>query len=144
MTPEIIASDSAASVVLDDAALRRIDLNLLVVFVMVAQCGSVRDAAGRLYLGPSGVSMALNRLRAMTADPLLVRGKRGLDLTSFGRELFEGVYPALAAITEAMRPAAFDPARRRARSGWRCRKTLRSCWRRHCSGNLPSGLPVSV
>lgn len=110
MSFDITISELARREALDDAALRRIDLNLLVVFVMVVKCGSVQAAAGRLYLGPSGVSMALNRLRSVTSDALLVRGKRGLEPTGFGRALFDRVNPALASIADAMHPTTFDPA----------------------------------
>lgn len=93
----------------DEAVLRRLDLNLLVVFAMIMRHGSVQAAASRLYLGPSGVSMALSRLRDATQDRLFTRGKHGLEPTAFARALFERVGPALSAIGSAVRPLAFDP-----------------------------------
>jgi LysR family transcriptional activator of mexEF-oprN operon len=93
----------------DEKALRRIDLNLLVVFAMVVRCGSVQAAAQRLYLGSSGVSMALSRLRSITSDTLFIRGRTGLEPTSFAKSLFQRIDPALTAIAEAMRPQSFDP-----------------------------------
>jgi LysR family transcriptional activator of mexEF-oprN operon len=93
----------------DEAVLRRLDLNLLLVFVMVFRHGSVQAAASRLYLGSSGVSMALKRLRAITSDPLFVRGKRGLEATAFARSLYERVSPALAMIGDAVSPKTFHP-----------------------------------
>jgi len=103
MTFDITSSD------FDETVLRRLDLNLLVVFAMVMRHGSVQAAANRLYLGSSGVSMALARLREATGDQLFGRGKRGLEPTAFARTLFDAVSPALSAIGEAMNPAAFDP-----------------------------------
>jgi LysR family transcriptional regulator, mexEF-oprN operon transcriptional activator len=93
----------------DERALRRIDLNLLVVFAMVFRHGSVQAAAGRLYLGSSGVSMALNRLRAITSDSLFIRGRRGLEPTAVARTLYERVSPALSMIRDAMSPQTFHP-----------------------------------
>jgi LysR family transcriptional regulator, mexEF-oprN operon transcriptional activator len=94
----------------DEATLRGLDLNLLLVFAMIFKHGSVRAAAQRLYLGPSGVSMALRRLRSLTSDRLFVRGKRGLEPTSFARALYGQVAPALLAISGAMNPRSFLPA----------------------------------
>lgn len=93
----------------DETVLRRVDLNLLVVFAMVMRHGSVQQAAGRLYLGSSGVSMALNRLRSITGDKLFVRGRHSLEPTTFARALFDRVSPALYAIGSAISPVGFDP-----------------------------------
>src|SRR5690242_2223989 len=49
--------------------LRRLDLNLLLVFSALMRERSVAKAARRLYLGPSAVSMALARLRDTIGDP---------------------------------------------------------------------------
>ncbi|MBR0694024.1 LysR family transcriptional regulator [Bradyrhizobium lablabi] len=97
----------------DEATLRRIDLNLILVFATIFRHGSVRAAAQRLYLGPSGVSMALRRLRSLASDPLFVRGKRGLEPTSFARALYGQVAPALLAIGDAMSPRSFLPEQAR-------------------------------
>lgn len=104
-----IIGDEYCSISFDEAVLRRIDLNLLVVFAMVFRHGSVQAAAGRLYLGSSGVSMALNRLRTITSDPLFIRGRRGLEPTAFAQSLYERVNPALSMIGFAMSPQTFHP-----------------------------------
>jgi LysR family transcriptional regulator, mexEF-oprN operon transcriptional activator len=106
---DITSAEYEAPVAFDEARLRRVDLNLLVVFATVFRHGSVQAAAGRLYLGSSGISMAIQRLRAITSDPLFIRGKRGLEPTSYARSLYERVSPALATIGEAMIPDSFDP-----------------------------------
>ena len=43
---------------------RDLDLNLLRVFAVVADCGSVTEAASRLYLTQPAVSASLRRLTA--------------------------------------------------------------------------------
>ncbi len=91
--------------------LRKIDLNLLLVFSALMREGSVSRAATRLSLGASAVSMALARLRAVMSDPLFVRAGAGMEPTARARRLWERVEPALGAIEAAVRGArAFDPA----------------------------------
>lgn len=109
MKEDIIKAESQIG--FDEVALRRIDLNLLLVFALVFRHGSVQAAAERLFLGSSGVSMALKRLRTITSDALFIRGRRGLEPTSFARSLYDRVGPALAMMGEAMSPTAFDPSR---------------------------------
>jgi DNA-binding transcriptional LysR family regulator len=62
--------------------LRRIDLNLLVLFEAIAQTRSVTLAAERLARSQPAVSHALGRLRGLIGDPLFVRGRRGLTPTA--------------------------------------------------------------
>ena len=55
-----------------------LDLNLLRVFVVVADAGSVTTAADRLYLTQPAVSAALKRLASTVGAPLFVRAGRGI------------------------------------------------------------------
>jgi LysR family transcriptional activator of mexEF-oprN operon len=87
-----------------------LDLNLLRVFVVVAEARSVTAAADRLYLTQPAVSAALRRLRAAVGAPLFVRAGRGLELTARGKRLLEGARPHLSALVEAaLSPVGFDP-----------------------------------
>ena len=61
--------------------LRRVDLNLLVVFEMLLAERHVGRAAQRLSMSQSAVSHALARLRDMFDDPLFVRNPRGIEPT---------------------------------------------------------------
>ncbi|MEJ6393836.1 LysR family transcriptional regulator [Gymnodinialimonas sp. 2305UL16-5] len=91
--------------------LRKLDLNLLLVFAAVMRERSVTKAAGRLYLGASAVSMALNRLRETLGDPLFVRSGNVMEPTSQAIQLWEGLEPALGAIEASVRGMrAFEPA----------------------------------
>ena len=91
--------------------LRKLDLNLLLTFAAVMRERSVARAASRLYLGPSAVSMALNRLRETIGDPLFVRASSGMEPTSRAQELWKDIEPALMAIESAVRGIrVFDPA----------------------------------
>ena len=87
-----------------------LDLNLLRVFVVVAETGSVTGAAGRLYLTQPAVSAALRRLSTAVGVPLFVRSGRHLTLTARGRRLLGLARPHLEALVEAaLSPATFDP-----------------------------------
>lgn len=90
---------------------RDLDLNLLRVFAVVAEAGSVTEAARRLYLTQPAVSAALRRLTTAVGAPLFVRSGRGLALTSRGLRLRAGIQPHLQPLIDAALVApAFDPA----------------------------------
>lgn len=79
-------------------------------FAVVAECGSVTEAASRLYLTQPAVSAALRRLTTTVGAPLFVRQGRGLALTSRGERLRTSLHPHLGALVEAaLSPAEFDP-----------------------------------
>jgi LysR family transcriptional activator of mexEF-oprN operon len=89
---------------------KNLDLNLLRVFIVVAEAGSVTEAASRLYLTQPAVSAALRRLTTAVGAPLFVRAGRGLALSTRGRRLFDSARPHLQALVEAaLSPATFDP-----------------------------------
>lgn len=89
---------------------RDLDLNLLRVFLVVAETGSVTAAGARLYLTQPAISAALKRLTTTVGAPLFARQGRGLVLTARGRRLEATARPHLAALVQAaLAPAAFDP-----------------------------------
>lgn len=93
-----------------DAYGRDLDLNLLRVFAVVAEAGSVTEAASRLYVTQPAVSAAIRRLTATIGAPLFVRSGRGLTLTSRGELLRAALAPHLGALVEAaLAPPTFDP-----------------------------------
>src|SRR5882757_2853236 len=90
---------------------RDLDLNLLRVFAVVAEAGSVTEAASRLYVTQPAVSAALRRLTTTVGAPLFVRSGRGLALTSRGERLRAALAPHLDALVDAaLSPATFVPA----------------------------------
>jgi len=97
---------------------RDLDLNLLRVFALVAETGSVTRAASSLYLTQPAVSAALRRLTTTVGAPLFVRSGRGLVLTSRGERLRAGLQQHLHALIDAaFAPPMFDPVT--------CDRTLR-------------------
>ena len=70
--------------------LRRVDLNLLIVFETLMHERSVTRAAEKLFLGQPAISAALSRLRGLFDDPLFVRtGRRFRQLAPKAHTLAE-------------------------------------------------------
>ena len=91
--------------------LRRVDLNLLIVFETLIHERSVTRAAEKLFLGQPAISAALARLRGLFDDPLFVRTGRSMEPTPRAQEIFALLTPALDSISTAIsRAAEFDPA----------------------------------
>lgn len=89
---------------------RDLDLNLLRTFVVVAETGSVTEAASRLYLTQPAVSAALRRLTNAVGAPVLARSGRGVTLTARGQRLLNAARPHLDALVHAaLAPAVFEP-----------------------------------
>lgn len=91
--------------------LRRVDLNLLIVFETLMHERSVTRAAEKLFLGQPAISAALARLRSLFDDPLFVRTGRSMEPTARAGEIFALLSPALDSISTAVsRATDFDPA----------------------------------
>jgi LysR family transcriptional activator of mexEF-oprN operon len=91
--------------------LRRVDLNLLIVFETLMHERSVTRAAEKLFLGQPAISAALARLRTLFDDPLFVRTGRAMEPSARAQEIFALLSPALDSISTAVsRAAAFNPA----------------------------------
>jgi len=90
--------------------LRRLDLNLLLVFDTVYSTRSNTKAADKLGLTQSAVSNALRRLREHLGDPLFVRQGQDFVPTAEANRLAPVVRDALKAIEETIGgDNAFDP-----------------------------------
>jgi DNA-binding transcriptional LysR family regulator len=81
------------------------DLNLLIALDTLLTDGSVAGAARRLGLSASAMSRTLSRLRAATADPLLVRAGRQMVLTPYAEEIRERARHAAHEARAVLRPA---------------------------------------
>ena len=90
--------------------IRRVDFNLLVAFDALFEELSVSRAAQRLALTQPTVSGMLNRLRDLFADPLFVRGQRGMLPTPRAETLAIPVKSLLQDARALVEPARFDPA----------------------------------
>jgi DNA-binding transcriptional LysR family regulator len=90
--------------------LRSIDLNLLVLFDALIEMRSVRRAGERVGLSQSATSHALDRLRKLLGDELLVRTASGMEPTPRALSLAGPLRLALEDIQTALAPDRFEPA----------------------------------
>ena len=94
--------------------LRRVDLNLLVIFETLMFEKNLTRAAEKLFLGQPAVSAALARLRDLFDDPLLVRNGRGFEPTARALAILRELQPAMDTISGAVsRAREFNPATNR-------------------------------
>eukprot|EP01034_Spumella_vulgaris_P012949 gene12949-16494_t len=75
--------------------LRRVDLNLLIVFETLMHERSVTRAAEKLFLGQPAISAALSRLRGLFDDPLFVRTSEGMLPTPRAEAMMDTVRSVL-------------------------------------------------
>ncbi|HGN0629013.1 TPA: LysR family transcriptional regulator, partial [Pseudomonas aeruginosa] len=71
------------------------DLNLLVHFDALMTCRNVSRAAEQLGISQPAMSAAMNRLRQLFGDPLLVREGGAWQPTQRAHELHQGFLPLL-------------------------------------------------
>ncbi|MBT3914951.1 MAG: LysR family transcriptional regulator [Rhodospirillaceae bacterium] len=91
--------------------LASVDLNLLKVLDILLEERNVTKASERLGRSQPGVSNALNRLRGLLDDPLLVRGNGGLDLTVRAETMRQPLRDIIRSIESCLTDAStFDPA----------------------------------
>ncbi len=88
-----------------------LDARLLQVLVAVQEAGSVTAAAHRLGLTQSAVSHSLEKLRAITSDPLFVKSGRGIAATARADALAAVAQGLLRDMERFARHGHFDPAR---------------------------------
>ena len=91
------------------AQLRQADLNLLIVFAVVSEERNVSRAAARLHLSQPAVSRALQRLREMFHDDLLLRTASGYEPTPKGQRLLHELESMLPRLDRLLSGAEFDP-----------------------------------
>lgn len=93
--------------------LARIDLNLLVALRALVRTCHVTRAAEQVGITQPAMSRALNRLRGLFNDPLLVRGRQGYELTPRAEMLVPLLESSLGEIEELLSPTTFVPAEAR-------------------------------
>jgi len=90
--------------------LRQADLNLLVVFTVVAEERNITRAASRLLLSQPAVTRALQRLRDTFHDDLLIRTSTGYEPTPTGQRLLQDLATMLPRLDRLVAGGDFDPA----------------------------------
>lgn len=90
--------------------LRRLDLNLLLVFDALFRHQSVTDAADELSMSPSACSHALSRLRKGLNDELFIRAGQNMQPTLQARRIANGIAEALQLLSLQLdRDLPFQP-----------------------------------
>ena len=93
-----------------DVHLRNLDLNLIhPLHALLEECHVTR-AAKRSFLSQSAMSRALERLREMFEDPLLVRNGRGYERTARGERVLRELESLMPRLEDMVRGERFDPA----------------------------------
>lgn len=88
-----------------------VDLNLIRVFVAIAETRSLTAAAARLYVTQPAVSQALGRLRRELDDPLFTRQGRIVVATPLAESVYPGFREALSAVDRTLDAVhRFEPA----------------------------------
>lgn len=95
--------------IMAQADLRRVDLNLLVVFDAVMRARNLSAAGQALGLSQPAMSHALNRLRETFKDPLFVRLPRGLQPTPYAEGVAGAVQQMLELVRGTLDRVGFDP-----------------------------------
>jgi DNA-binding transcriptional LysR family regulator len=90
--------------------LRQADLNLLVVFSVLAEERNVSRAAKRLLLSQPAVSRALQRMRDTFNDDLLVRTAKGYEPTPQGERVLRELEIMLPKLDRLISGSSFNPA----------------------------------
>src|ERR1700745_1644961 len=91
--------------------LRNLDLNLLVLLHALLEERHITRAAERSFLSQSAMSRALERLREMFGDPLLVRSGRGYERTVRGERVLRALDALMPRLEGIVRREEFDPGR---------------------------------
>src|SRR5215467_14213724 len=89
----------------------KLDLNLLIALEVLLDEVSVGRAAHRLALSQPAMSHALNRLRNLLEDPLLVRVGGRMQLTTRGEALRYPVKDVVARARDLLVSPEFEPTR---------------------------------
>lgn len=88
-----------------------LDARLLQLLVAVVEAGSITGAAQRLGVTQSAVSHLLDKLRAITRDPLFVKSGRGIVATARAESLAAQARELLDTLERFARSGDFEPVR---------------------------------
>jgi DNA-binding transcriptional LysR family regulator len=104
------------AIIMHTTQLRQADLNLLIIFAVLAEERNVTRAATRLLLSQPAVSRALQRLRDTFHDDLLIRTSSGYEPTPKGQRLVHELESTLPRLDRLLSGVEFDPRQKERRS----------------------------
>ncbi len=79
------------------------NLKYLTSFLTVAEEGSINMAAARLFISPSALMKQINSVEEEVGAALLVRGKKGVQLTEAGKVFCQGLKEMIPAYEELVK-----------------------------------------
>lgn len=88
--------------------MKKVDLNLLVVFDAIMREGSMTRAAAQLAMTQPAVSNAVARMRVVWNDPVFVKEGRGIAPTPFAHTMWDRTRPHLNDLLTLANPVPFD------------------------------------
>lgn len=95
---------------IDEIALRRLDLTVLLVFVNLLRFKKASDVADHMGLTQSAISHSIKRLRDAFGDPLFLRTPKGMEPTAIAVALDPKIRTVIETLSDALtQPVAFDP-----------------------------------
>lgn len=96
---------------IDEIALRRLDLTVLLVFVNLMRLRKASDVAEHMGLTQSSISHSIKRLRDAFGDPLFLRTPKGMEPTAVATGLEPRIRHVVETLANAIKlPVTFDPA----------------------------------
>lgn len=78
------------------------DLNLLAIFRLLMEIGSVTKVAAKVGISQSALSHALNKLRNQFDDPLFYKTAHGMEPSIKAKELYQSIKEPLESLTLAL------------------------------------------
>src|SRR6516164_10072350 len=95
--------------IMREVNLRNVDLNLLHALRALLEERHITRASKRCFLSQPAMSRALERLREMFGDALLIRSGRGYERTVRGDHLLRELQSLLPRLESLVRGEEFDP-----------------------------------
>jgi len=90
--------------------MKRLDLNLLVIFDAIMIENSIIGASKRLNMTQPAVSNAVTRMRHLLKNPLFIKHGRGIQPNAYALSLWKQVHQPMNDIKEAITPEIFTLA----------------------------------
>ena len=96
-------------IIMHEKNIKKLDLNLLVALKALLEERHISRAAQKIDLSQPAMSRALERLRLVLDDALLVKSRRGYDLTPRANNIYPLLKNILLEVQQIITPAEFHP-----------------------------------
>ena len=86
-----------------------IDFNLLRVFCVIYENGSIKAASHKIGVTPSAISHSLQKLRAHFGDPIFIKTAKGVEPTMFESKLYHDIKTPIESLVLSSRNRIYGP-----------------------------------